>query len=87
MSGTRGTGSSIVLVLFVWLLVIGVLIFQYWFLVHHPILTLFLGIFEVLLDLVLFLVAIGVTVFVVWRGTVGSSSGPQLGARQGRRGS
>lgn len=62
----RGGWETAIPILFVWGLLAAVLVFQWWFAVHHPILTVFLFLFEAAFDVFLGIVALFVTVTVLW---------------------
>lgn len=76
-AGRRGvSGTGMGLILGVWLFVGAILLFQYWWSVHHPILNLLTFPFELLFDVVVVVIAVVFT-FV---GLLGG--GPAPGSRQ-----
>lgn len=65
------SGAGVGLILGAWLFFVAILAFQWWFTIHHPILNILLLPLELLFDLVLFVVAVAVTIF----GVVGGRGG------------
>ncbi|HEV2317536.1 MAG TPA: hypothetical protein VGV89_08200 [Thermoplasmata archaeon] len=66
------SGAGVGLILGAWLFFVAILAFQWWFTIHHPILNILLLPLELLFDLVLFVVAVAVTIFGVVGGRGGS---------------
>ena len=79
-SNRRGiSGLSLGLVLGAWSFFAAILLFQWWFSIHHPILTLLFLPFEVLFDLVVG----GIVVVFTLMGLAAGRSGPSAGREVG----
>ena len=59
--GRRGIGGSGIAVVGFWAFFLAILVFQWWFAIHHPILTVLLFVFELGFDLLLLVVGVILT--------------------------
>ncbi len=75
--GVSGVGLG--LVLGAWMFLAGILLFQWWFSIHHPILTVLFLPFEILFDLVVFTVVVVFTLMGLSGGRSGASAGREVG--------
>ncbi len=75
--GVSGLGLG--LVLGAWLFLAGILLFQWWFSIHHPILTVLFLPFEILFDLVVLVIVVVFTLMGLSGGRSGSSAGREVG--------
>ena len=79
-SSRRGvSGLSLGLVLGAWSFFAAILLFQWWFSIHHPLLTLLFLPFEILFDIVV----VGVVVVLTLMSLSGGRSGPSAGREVG----